>query len=833
MTDKREVRGSMESIGRIDKRKKASIYIVDSQHRIVYFNKALKVKFPELEVGEICYEGLCGRNEICDSCPLNEHPEGDTILYNRIIQKWVEVRVGQIEWPGCGPCTLFLTNTIDEYNKNLLYNLTRRTTYDELLELNVSESTYKILFHEKGKYVVPDMEGTVEDFLRITAETAVHPDDKSGYLEFWDWSRIIDKYQDHDDEIMKGEFRAKLTDGGYCWVEQVVVPLRHGNNDEGIVICFIRDINEQKEKDLAGKGPLSGSQETDALTGLYPKPVFLRKAREYLDGRPESDHCLMAVDIEHFKLFNEWYGEKEGDRFLATLGSLLRNAQQENGGLAGYMGRDDFVILLPYDRELLAGLEQEMIDYVKKRDGNTGFLPAFGIYVASDPSVPVSTMYDRALIAQESVKGNYACRVSWYDEAMMRQMEDEQLLLKEVQKGLEQNEFVFYAQPQCNMVSGKIVGLESLVRWNHPERGVISPDLFVPMLEKNGLITKLDRYLWDMVSKKVRGWIDRGRRPVPISVNVSRIDIYAVNVADVFKGLIKKYDLPPALLEIEITESVYVQDYERIMGVVDELRKAGFTVLMDDFGSGYSSLNMLKDVNVDVLKIDMKFLKMDFKSTERGTGILEAIVKMAKRMGLRMIVEGVETRDQAELLLDIGCLYGQGYYYYRPMPIEALERVLSDETNIDYRGIRAKRIETLKVSEIFGGDVESEFMLNSILGGLAIYEVYGGKLALLQVNEQYYKITGDNPVDLAEKRADWLSFVHREDRKDVLALFERARVNPLGSQGSFRRYRMDGRIIWLQLRVYFMREQDGHQMFCGAIGDITEQMKKEQELESS
>ena len=223
-------------------------------------------------------------------------------------------------------------------------------------------------------------------------------------------------------------------------------------------------------------------------------------------------------------------------------------------------------------------------------------------------------MYDLAVIALSSVKGNYAQRVSRYDSRMKQKLEEDHRLLSEIQRALENGEITFYAQPKCNMRTGKIVGLESLVRWNHPERGLIAPGVFIPLLENNGLVTKLDLYVWEEVCRNVKKWIDSGRKPVPISVNVSRIDIYTLNVTRVFQELISRYCLDPRLIEIEITESAYVEEYKVITAVVEELRSAGFTVLMDDFGSGYSSLNMLKDVNVDVLKIDMKFLDMDHES---------------------------------------------------------------------------------------------------------------------------------------------------------------------------------------------------------------------------
>ena len=417
---------------------------------------------------------------------------------------------------------------------------------------------------------------------------------------------------------------------------------------------------------------------------------------------------------------------------------------------------------------------------------------------------------------------------------MKQKLEEDHRLLSEIQRALEHGEITFYAQPKCNMRTGKIVGLESLVRWNHPERGLIAPGVFIPLLENNGLVTKLDLYVWEEVCKNVRKWIDSGRKPVPISVNVSRMDIYTLNVTHVFQELISRYSLDPRLIEIEITESAYVEEYKVITAVVEELRSAGFTVLMDDFGSGYSSLNMLKDVNVDVLKIDMKFLDMDHESVDKGLGILEAITRMANIVGIRMIAEGVESKEQMELLQDMGCTYGQGYYFYHPMPIEVFEQILSDEANIDFRGIKARQIERIRLQELMNGDMVSDAMMNNILGAVAFYDLYDGRLELLRVNEQYCSVTRTTGMDLEEVRKTILDTIFEDDRDQAMEIFSRARQNPIkGAEGTCAAGGGDGTSMWMHLRVFFLREQDGHWLYYGAISDISQQKQREQQLEAS
>ena len=232
-----------------------------------------------------------------------------------------------------------------------------------------------------------------------------------------------------------------------------------------------------------------------------------------------------------------------------------------------------------------------------------------------------------------------------------------------------------FLQPKCNIRTGKIVGAEALARWRHPERGIVAPGEFIPLIERNGLVRSLDLRVWEKTAAWIRGLIDEGVQPVPVSVNVSRADIYLVDVAAELHALVERYGIEPSLIEVEITESAYSERPDRIVAAFDELAERGFTVLMDDFGSGYSSLNMLKDINVDVLKIDMRFLDRDDR---RSKDIMESVIRMARWLDLPVIAEGVETREQVNFLLDVGCSYAQGYYYARPMEAAAFEALLTD-----------------------------------------------------------------------------------------------------------------------------------------------------------
>ena len=590
-----------------------------------------------------------------------------------------------------------------------------------------------------------------------------------------------------------------------------------------------RFVNMKKES-MERRNP--GKTEKNKLTGLFARNPFFTQTETFLrvNETAAGKYCLVAIDIEHFKLFNEWYGQVAGDKLLREIGAHLNKMRQEFGGIAGYMGGDDFVIVLPNDEKVLENLKCRITGFVRAYGGHTGFLPAFGFYVIDDISLSASQMYDRAILAQETVKGNYAVRCAYYSSDMKTRLENNHVLLAEVQAGLERDEFIYYLQPKCNLNTGKIVGLESLVRWKHPEKGIVAPGYFIPVMESNGLITELDMKVWEQVCQTLQDWIKSGHKVIPISVNVSSVDIYAIDVVEHFKNLVRKYGLPPEYVELEITESAYVEEYKVITGVAEALRNAGFTVLMDDFGSGYSSLNMLKDVNVDVLKIDMKFLKMDENTMDKGMGILEAVTRMENIMGLRMIAEGVETEDQINYLLNMGCIYGQGYFFYKPLPVEEIKILLNDENNVDYRGIQARKIEHVRFKDLFQSELASDSILNNILGPIAIYDVYCDNVELLQVNDKYCLLVGQDPVDLAEN-VQVMEAIHPEDRKKMQNIFQRSFQRLAeGAEGTVRRRREDGQYIWINIKAFFLREQDGHKMFYGAVRDVSEEMNQFQKL---
>lgn len=275
-----------------------------------------------------------------------------------------------------------------------------------------------------------------------------------------------------------------------------------------------------------------------------------------------------------------------------------------------------------------------------------------------------------------------------FTPAMLSRLKKQRQLLSELEHALKNHEFCFFLQPKCNSMTRAIVGMEALVRWNHPTRGCVPPSEFMPLLESTGLVTQLDQYIWESVCKTLHKWQESGSNLVPVSVNVSVVDIVNLDVPQIFSNLVEKYQLEPKLLLAEITETMLAENASLVENTIQGLHRKGFSVMMDDFGSGYSSLNMLKDTNVDAIKLDMKLIDMNQQNRSKGVQIVESVVDMAHRLNLPIIAEGVETPEQVSMLQAADCLYTQGYYFYKPMPVENAEALLAQPNSEDYWDMR-------------------------------------------------------------------------------------------------------------------------------------------------
>lgn len=411
----------------------------------------------------------------------------------------------------------------------------------------------------------------------------------------------------------------------------------------------------------------------DPLTGLYNKEFFYEQVWQTLTEHGEDDYILICSDIGNFKMVNDVFGTECGDKVLIRIAKSLRKLTQP-GQIYGRIDNDGFALLMKkadYDEEYFRTVPQAQV-YVEHNIEYPIRL-YLGVYEVREKNIPVSVMCDRAKMAIETIKGNYQNRLAYYDDKLRESVLAEQQIMADFDEAIEQDQFQIYLQPQVNGV-GEVHGAEALVRWIHPKKGYMSPSKFIDIFERNGTIVRLDQHVWELACRKLREWKDAGKTDWYLSVNISPKDFYFVDVFETITNLVNQYKISPKNLHLEVTETSMMTDVQQRIQMIEKLQEFGFVVEMDDFGSGYSSLNMLKDIHVDVLKVDMVFLEKTTE-VERSKKILRTVIALAQELDMVAIVEGVETKEQLMFLKSINCDMFQGYFFAKPMEVSQFEKI--------------------------------------------------------------------------------------------------------------------------------------------------------------
>lgn len=422
------------------------------------------------------------------------------------------------------------------------------------------------------------------------------------------------------------------------------------------------------------------AEHLDMLTGLYRPSEFMRRANAFIKAKRDDAWCIATVDMGHMRLFNEWYGQAEGDRMLADVGTVLKDIENADMGVAGYWGQDDFCLLIPFEHDFVHRVYARVREAVAKHDDGVGFWPSMGVYpIDSNEEITIDAQA-KAMFTNRRAKNDFKERIAIFCPAEYEREVAFHRTLTEFQYALSDGRITYHLQPQVDMETGEIIGAEALTRWIDKDGSLISPATFIPALEESGFVVTLDKFIWQGVASWLRKRIDRGLRVVPVSLNVSRVDILACDVAEHMGALAAQYNLPPELMRIEITETAYTGESEAVDKLTADLHTRGFSTYMDDFGTGQSTLAMLKNVNVDVIKLDRAFVPTD-RDQGRSTQIISSMLEMAQSLHLPVEVEGVETNEQANMLRQMGARYAQGFLYYRPMPAKDFEALLDGGNN--------------------------------------------------------------------------------------------------------------------------------------------------------
>lgn len=645
---------------------------------------------------------------------------------------------------------------------------------------------------------------------------AVHDDDMDALEEF------IGKAISSDGE-MEHLFRSRSSKEGYVWIRLRLSKMKQ-ENSETLYVGTLSDVTAE----MQSHRELSRRADIDPLTCIYNKAAFARSTQQMLREDMGGSYYLIRINIENFKVVNDLFGIKTGDFILKRLAKEIM-CYVDGKGTYGYLGNDNFAFCVPVERFSIEELEDKFLnDAIVHEKYGVNMKISAGIYEIRNHELSVTHMCDRAKLALQSIKGNARKNYAYYNDEMRQSLIREQEITSQMRAAVENKEFVVFLQPIYSTTRFAPVYAEALVRWKHPEKGLVSPGIFIPIFEKNGFIEKLDFYVWEEVCRYHARRRSEGKPLFPISVNVSRASLYNPYLAERIIDLMHKYDIEAKYLKVEITESAYNNCEALIQKTAEKLRQNGLNILIDDFGSGYSSLNTLKDLTADTLKIDMKFMG-GFETSPKAGNILTSVIRMAKWLQLPVVAEGVETIAQVKFLRSIGCDYIQGYYFSKPLPIEEFEEVISlqfcPEESDDLESISKIDVDINKLLNSESGFFD---FINEMGSSVGVYELNDGRLEAIRVNDKYYDMFGYTPSSFSEKAQDICSCLASEaDIKVLHDACDEAKSTGSIVRVSLKRYANDGTLMYIDTAVKYCGEADATSIFMLTHSNATERRMSE------
>lgn len=469
--------------------------------------------------------------------------------------------------------------------------------------------------------------------------------------------------------------RTYLIHGKELWDEK--------NRLVGTLVVYTDITGQEKLKDEA---MLYATR--DQLTGLWNRDYFFEMVEKTLRDNPKEEFVMVASDIYQFKMFNEILGANTGDDLLLAIAQTYREKCKRLWVFSRVSG-DRYGLFMPKADFHEAAFMEVVRSVFTRKHYELKVHCYVGVYEVTDKYISAESMYNRAYMALESIKGDLQKDIAYYHEEILNKRIFETTTLDELDRALLNNEFEIYLQPQIEIENNRLVSAEALIRWNKPGRGIVPPGEFIPIFENNGMIAKLDYHVWELACRQLYIWKAEGYQERSISVNISAKDFYLADLYESITGLVERYKINPQNLKLEITETAFVLDVEKQMELVRSLQEYGFVIEIDDFGSGYSSLNSLKDISVDILKMDMKFFEKK-RENSRSEKIVSSVVKLANELGMPVIAEGVETAEDVEMLKRVGCQIVQGYYFSKPMSVLDYEQFAASYEHCDMNEIMDK-----------------------------------------------------------------------------------------------------------------------------------------------
>ncbi|MBQ8973802.1 MAG: EAL domain-containing protein [Clostridia bacterium] len=575
--------------------------------------------------------------------------------------------------------------------------------------------------------------------------------------------------------------------------------------------------------------------ERDSLTGLYNREYFYRYAEQFDQHHVDLDMDAIVLDVYHFHMINERYGKTYADDVLRRIGEKLRDMVFESGGIVCRRQADTFMVYCPHREDYQNLLESASIGLSGEDLPSNRVRLRMGVYSNVDKSIDIELRFDRAKLAADTVRSSFVKNIAIYDNELHEKEMYAEQLIEDFHIAIQEEQFTVFYQPKFDVRPEipVLASAEALVRWKHPKLGMISPGVFIPLFEDNGLIQELDLYVWEHAAAQIEDWKARFGYTIPVSVNVSRIDMYDPNLIATLQNILQKHGLQPTEFLLEITESAYTQDSEQIIETVHSLRKLGFQIEMDDFGTGYSSLNMISTLPIDALKLDMQFIRNAFNQ-RRDTRMLEVIIDIADYLSVPTIAEGVETEEQLNALKAMGCDIVQGYYFSRPVPPEEYERFMVERMVWDqtHKGGVANAVHAKK--DKAQQDVTFGRIAHALSSGFeSIYYVD-------TANDHYVEFSSEGryeDLQIARSGANFFletqqnipRVVYSDDQTRVaLSMQKEALLSQLvGTQPFSMTYRLviDGAPMFYNLKAMRASTHDNHHIVIG-ISNVDEQFRQ-------
>lgn len=658
-----------------------AIYVLakDDFH-IVYANPKAKEIFGENLELLTCYQGIETKQLPCMGCPfilLAENQEYMTERYLESFDMRVNIKANELLWnDGCRVVLCKILDSEALLRKKIEQGVEIQKIYAEKLRL--SGELYRTVVNQL-KTIVFEC-----NYERNTSYTSPLFKEKFGVEEILDidfmqnektvaliYEEDIDTYKtlfsEREEDFKEVICRMKEITGDVVWYRICIQFIRDEKGKLLRAIGTLKDVDEITKSNES----LKYRSEYDTLTNIPNVNRFYVDAGHLIMGHTDKDYAIVSFDIDKFKLINDLFGMKTGDEVLKHVADVIRERVPQDA-LYCRVHSDMFILCVSYEKR---GDLIKLIEKIRKGIYRNAFSfdinTSFGIYLVTDSSIPINLMCDRANLASKTVKGSAMKFCAFYDEQYRTDIIKTTEIEKDMNLAISDKQFLMYLQPKYNLTTGEVCGAEALVRWQHPVKGLIPPMDFIPLFERNGFILRLDEYMWDEACKTIARWIEKGKEPLPISVNISRYHIKNNDLVAVWKRLIKKYNIPTSCLILELTETFFY-DSEDLYEVLVKLQDMGFKLEVDDFGAGYSSLNMIRQIPINAIKIDKDFLDKKL-SSDKGKIVVRHTIAMAKDLQLNVVAEGVETKEHVEFLKSSDCDVAQGYFFAKPMPVADFE----------------------------------------------------------------------------------------------------------------------------------------------------------------